>query len=285
MEFAQSLLLDALLHAREVGYDDCREFQIICPACHEPVFKAGSEFTKRQYFSHYIKKADDCELRVSIIVAEKMKPKIVIPKGQELASFLAHFEALLLESVLATLPVRSATPTGEIKSSIKDIADGMKGRQTYRNFCHNSRRRMRGFLFGGAEGVRADQTSIIAKIAEVPGFLDAYPPDFMRLVRDVVYYLMSANAFNAMVSAISLGLITFVVRYHAGITTSRFSDREIANIEMTIDGTELGFRELITRLSLLDQRGLDFLCEDMARAIANSAVTFSQSIIESFRPE
>jgi hypothetical protein len=282
MEFAQSLLLrNDLVHAREVGYDDCREFQIICPACHEPVFKAGSEITKRQYFSHYTKKADDCELRVRIIVAEKMKPKIVVPKGQELASFLAHFEALLLEGVLATLPVQSVT--GDIKSELKYLVDGMKGRQTYRNYCHNSRRRMRAFLFGG-NGVPEDQ-SIIAKIAEVPGFFSAYPPDFTRLVREVIYYLMSANAFNAMISAVSLGLITFAVRYHAGITSPRFSEREMDNIELTIDGTDREFRELITRLTLMSHDVLDFLCEDMARAIANSAVAFSQSIIESFRPE
>lgn len=51
MEYAFSLCQNAMMHARVVDYDDCRELQIVCPACHEALFKRGSPFTKREYFA------------------------------------------------------------------------------------------------------------------------------------------------------------------------------------------------------------------------------------------
>ena len=57
MKTAFSLLLQGYLNPVELDYEDCRAFQIVCPACKEPVFKVsgGIEDKATVYFSYYRK--------------------------------------------------------------------------------------------------------------------------------------------------------------------------------------------------------------------------------------
>ena len=86
-----------LLHAREVSYDETREWQVVCATCREPIHKRGSSITQRQYFAHYRAKPDsECELRVRAMALEVLRPQIVVPRGQQLERFLRRFEDIVI---------------------------------------------------------------------------------------------------------------------------------------------------------------------------------------------
>ncbi|AFL73662.1 hypothetical protein [Thiocystis violascens] len=77
MKHGYSLLLGEYIDAKHIEYHDCKAFQIVCPACYEPVFKVerGSEDSAVEYLSHYPETKSEpeaCELRVKkISIAEK----------------------------------------------------------------------------------------------------------------------------------------------------------------------------------------------------------------------
>ncbi len=76
MKTGFSLLLQEYVNPVELDYEDCRTFQIVCPACKEPVFKVSraTAGNKADYLSHYRKDEtlnEQCELRVRHILFEK----------------------------------------------------------------------------------------------------------------------------------------------------------------------------------------------------------------------
>lgn len=93
MKLGYSMLLGEHIAADMISYGDCKRFQIICPNCHEPVFKVErptSESTLR-YLSHYEKdKAynDVCELRVSQIKEHDIQRQNSTSRNQKLDYFL-----------------------------------------------------------------------------------------------------------------------------------------------------------------------------------------------------
>jgi hypothetical protein len=72
MHTGYSILLGEYIEAAALDYKDCEPFQVICPSCHEPLFKAVRQQDEKNihYLSHYKKTelyASECELRVSTI--------------------------------------------------------------------------------------------------------------------------------------------------------------------------------------------------------------------------
>lgn len=96
MKFGRSILLSELIEAARIEYADCRAFQIVCPICREPVFKAVREHEAnadqtRHYLSHY-KAASaysaECELRVGQFDAAQVEKENRPSRGQKLELFL-----------------------------------------------------------------------------------------------------------------------------------------------------------------------------------------------------
>jgi hypothetical protein len=101
MKLAESLILQELVRAEEVIYEDVtrNRFWIVCPVCKEAVFKvirhADSENQPLHYFSHYeAGKAyvTDCELRVGRITERDIEARAVQSRAQKLKYFIVSLQ-------------------------------------------------------------------------------------------------------------------------------------------------------------------------------------------------
>lgn len=102
MKIGYSLLLGEYINAEGINYTDCKNFQIVCPSCKEPVFKAKRELNSStsHYLSHYNKDksyADECELRVSKISQKDIQSLNNEARNQKLEYFLNVLKDTILE--------------------------------------------------------------------------------------------------------------------------------------------------------------------------------------------
>lgn len=106
MKLGYSILLGESMTAAAVEYRDCEHFQIVCPSCREPVFKAVRESTGRDaihYLSHYsVGKAQraDCELRVKGLSLADIERQNAESRDQRLRYFWSK-----LKSVFSNDPI------------------------------------------------------------------------------------------------------------------------------------------------------------------------------------
>jgi len=101
MKLGYSNLLGEYLNAESLEYKDCERFQVVCPACREPVFKvAGHRLDNLvAYLSHYrrdVSYDSDCELRVSHIGASEIEKVNYQSRGQRLQYFMSVFREIVL---------------------------------------------------------------------------------------------------------------------------------------------------------------------------------------------
>ena len=113
MRIAYSLLLQEYVNPRELDYPDCRAFQVVCPACKEPVFKVcrGADDAATHYFSHYRKDEtlnEQCELRVSRIPAERIEESRSESRNQKLSLFLEVFQDIVWKTEYSEAGLRKA---------------------------------------------------------------------------------------------------------------------------------------------------------------------------------
>lgn len=107
MNTGYSLLLGEYIDADAIEYRDCEPFQIVCPNCKEPIFKATRSGEKDviHYLSHYRKKGSyeaDCILRVSAISAPDRQVRNTQSRDQKLSYFLKVFlDALERDPVMS----------------------------------------------------------------------------------------------------------------------------------------------------------------------------------------
>jgi hypothetical protein len=98
MKYGYATLLSELIGATECSYDDCKQFQIVCPECREPLFKVHREKDDIHFLSHYKKDTlnfETCELRVSQYNENKVKAFNKQSHEQSLKLFLAQFQGQL----------------------------------------------------------------------------------------------------------------------------------------------------------------------------------------------
>lgn len=93
MKIGYSNLLGEHLQADQLVHRDCEPFQVVCPACREPIFKVerNGEGDGIHYLSHYAAAKsfqEDCELRVSHLATEFMSKGNQSSRDQRLQYFL-----------------------------------------------------------------------------------------------------------------------------------------------------------------------------------------------------
>jgi hypothetical protein len=105
VKLGYSNLLGEHLTASHLHHKDCEPFQIVCPSCREPIFKAERQggVETIHYLSHYA--ADkayhaDCELRVASLNVNQVAQSDKISRDQRLKFFLA-----VLRDMIATNPI------------------------------------------------------------------------------------------------------------------------------------------------------------------------------------
>lgn len=93
MKIGYSNLLGEHLQAELLNHRDCEPFQVVCPACREPIFKVErtGDGEGIHYLSHYAAAKSfqhDCELRVSCIATEFISKGNQSSRDQRLQYFL-----------------------------------------------------------------------------------------------------------------------------------------------------------------------------------------------------
>ncbi len=97
------MLLGEYCEAQHIDYKDCERFQIVCPSCKEPIFKAVRPATEQDlhYLSHYRKDESydaQCELRVASISKDDVTRQNSESRNQKLAYFLSVLQSAILEN-------------------------------------------------------------------------------------------------------------------------------------------------------------------------------------------
>lgn len=100
MRTGYSILLGEYIDAEAISYRDCEPFQIVCPACNEPVFKVArsSDDGAIEYLSHYKQEGSynsECTLRVSSIPSSERGQHNFQSRDQKLSYFLSIFRSAL----------------------------------------------------------------------------------------------------------------------------------------------------------------------------------------------
>lgn len=102
MKRGYSMLLGEFLEAGGLVYDDCKAFQIVCAACHEPVFKVVRTIPAEiHYLSHYEQAkayAADCEMRVERLQNAACEQHNGQSRGQRLRYFLKVLRSMVSET-------------------------------------------------------------------------------------------------------------------------------------------------------------------------------------------
>jgi len=96
MRTGYSLLLGEYIDAGGLEYRDCEPFQVVCPECFEPVFKARRG--ELDYLSHYRRDAaydEDCELRAAQSSKAEEEKRNRQSRDQRLEFFLGVFKRAL----------------------------------------------------------------------------------------------------------------------------------------------------------------------------------------------
>lgn len=113
MKIGYSLILGEHVDACGLSHRDCEPYQIVCPACKEPVFKVERKADQAQidYLSHYTSEKaynSECELRVSSMNKEVLQKSDKQSRNQRLEYFLG-----VLRELIARNPMY---PNGTAKS-------------------------------------------------------------------------------------------------------------------------------------------------------------------------
>ncbi len=100
MKSGYSILLGEHIDASDIEYRDCEQFQIICPACNEPLFKVKrtSDGNDVHYLSHYNTDnsySGDCELRVASHSQNEVNKQNKISRNQRLTFFISVLREMI----------------------------------------------------------------------------------------------------------------------------------------------------------------------------------------------
>ncbi len=216
MDLGYSVLLGEHIHAPAVSYDDCRSFQIVCPACREPVFKVVRDSSAPiHYLSHYAADqayAADCELRVRSIPRADIEAADAASRGQRLKLFLQVLRDTLLSSEYESGPPRERA---------EDLARRFresKGLRSYREMmfehAHDSFSRL---SFDEAHEVLDDYVNDIRSLgAEFPvtGFAIEVQK---RIAWDVWRHVLSPAARGNYYFMLSHAVVHFLARLDAAM--------------------------------------------------------------------
>lgn len=239
MKLSWSILLQDYVTAEEVGYDDCREFQIVCPSCFEAVFKAGTEGGKRQYLSHYAQSkvdVDDCELRVSLITKDHLHFQTALSRGQQLELFQKSLSENLVRGIWKTL---------ESQRFVSSIIENLTKHETIRSMAREGR----GFL-------KSDENLATAKLWKT---MDSILQEEKMLEErrclsysfDLLSHILSPNSFKSFLYVFCVGIVyraSSVKKGPKDYHVFRF-DEEFEIFNMIVNNTGSSLKRYLSNLS------------------------------------
>lgn len=201
MRTGYSMFLREHVEATELDHQDCRDFQITCPSCHEAVFKVGERGAKRQHLSHYPASRNDvqeCERRVAAISRQRMDVEDATSRGQH----LKLFQDVFIEASLLSM-VRPGADVMATVTPIRDLVDTATSRVSFRSFARAVSTALRKDLSssGGADRFVGDGSEYVG------GNLTRFWIDRQRsFARDFVRHIATPNAARTLYYALAIGI-------------------------------------------------------------------------------
>jgi len=132
MKIAYSTLLGEYVRADEVEHADTAPFQIVCPACRDPVFKVARQANGglSTFFSHHHKPKEivaDCELRVGGISQAEQDHVNTASRGQTLKAFQRVLrDALALDTAAYPLGLEASHAEIAAHQTISTFLNGVE---------------------------------------------------------------------------------------------------------------------------------------------------------------
>jgi hypothetical protein len=212
MNTGYSILLREYIHATGIEYRDCEFFQIVCPACKEPVFKCVREDAEKpiHYLSHYQEKSsfdERCELRVAKITANHIEEQNGISREQKLRYFLS-----VLQDAVWRSEFTPESRIDRVKSFFKQI-DRAKALGKFKSMIlEQCRDNWRGEAFDAHQSYFDDY---VRDVEEVSG--EFYPTAYSlqvqkRIAWDMWQCLLSRNAEPNLSFLFDYGYLMFMIR-------------------------------------------------------------------------
>jgi hypothetical protein len=249
MRIGYSMLLGEHIDADAIDYDDCKVFQIVCPACREPIFKVERHHPPpiRHYLSHYEKSKAftmDCELRVEQISSAERSTDNAASRGQKLQYFLLVLREEILSSEFID-PEKSRKTIGKMMSGpgVQILRDLFR-----RNLVDNNE-------LSDPSRLTVLFDEYLKDIAEVGGQLPATGfavATQKRIATDVWLHLLSGNA---------TGNFTFLFCAGYLVLSGRI---EAARKQRDLFGYEQKFLEFMVRLISATRQTAEHLIREMA---------------------
>jgi hypothetical protein len=123
MKYGYSLLLEEHIEAAAISDEDCTAFQIVCPLCKEPVFKATRE-TKAgkavHCLSHYEKPVSHiagCEWSVNSLQSGELKKSNTLSRKRKMKYFLSVLDEVVLKNEYQWIPRQLVDQLSQMKKS------------------------------------------------------------------------------------------------------------------------------------------------------------------------
>lgn len=187
MKLGYSMLSGEHIHSEEIDYTDCKDLQIVCPACKEPVFKVvRATIPAIHYLSHYEKDKvyeEECRLRVANIRSDDIASYNATSRGQRLEYFLS----VLKGAIIKTLHGDSQKIDSWLKKSMN-----RPGPQMFFERCLLPA--MRHFISSGLAGFLVDETlEFEAKHGHRPN-TGLIVSTVKRIAKDVLSHVFTSHA-------------------------------------------------------------------------------------------
>ena len=196
MKTGYSLLLGEYIEAQKINYDDCKNFQVVCPSCKEPIFKVQRELTANptEYLSHYERDKSyvaECELRVSALTKEEIAKSNTLSRDQRLEYFLS----VLQKAISQTLYPQDDISQSKVAKLLQTLARS-KSLKSYRELLFAFERK----AYAKVSDVELTEQMSgymddIREVNEGEFFSTSFAMETqMRIARDIWRHLLSAGA-------------------------------------------------------------------------------------------
>lgn len=161
MKIGYSIIISEIVKATDLDYSDCKEFQVVCPECMEPLYKKVRVHKGESihHLAHYEMKESNkkCEQRVASYTQDSIFNFNKQARGQTLQKFINYLPTLITNhfNSFDLLPDTQAMMDVTIKSKLKEIETNLPAKSFIRRsaeiFWSKDRAPLNHFIKTGAD--------------------------------------------------------------------------------------------------------------------------------------
>ena len=243
MKRGYSLLLSEYIDANNLEYKDCQYFQVVCPACHEPVFKVmrDTPASSLHYLSHYQSSQSldtDCELRVKGMSQDKIDETNTASREQKLRLFLSVLQRAVLTTVWE-------------HANRRDIRGRIRKMQKRRSLAEFRDRFLASIKRGAVLDDFTDNCDFYYR-EQGKGQTAYMQATQVRIARDVLEHLISSNARSSFDFLFNSSVLYLAARLESSYKSGQLEEqpkRLLDFVSVLGSGSETRIREAIRAMT------------------------------------